>query len=31
MDALDIVDENSSEGKELIAALDKLDALCPNN
>jgi hypothetical protein len=31
MDALDIVDENSSEGKELMAALDKLDALCPNN
>ena len=31
MDALDDVDENSSEGKELMATLNKLDALCPNN
>jgi transketolase len=31
MDALDGAEENTAEGKELMAALDKLDALCPNN
>ena len=31
MDALDDVDENSSDGKELADALDKLDGLCPQN
>jgi hypothetical protein len=31
MDALDGAEENTPEGKELMAALDKLDALCPNN
>jgi hypothetical protein len=31
MDALDDVDESSSDGKELMDALDKLDGLCPQN
>jgi hypothetical protein len=30
MDALDEADEKSAEGKELMAALDKLDDLCPD-
>jgi hypothetical protein len=31
MDALDDADESTLEGKELVAALDKLDDLCPRN
>jgi hypothetical protein len=31
MDALDEVDEGSSDGKELMDAVDKLDGLCPKN
>jgi hypothetical protein len=30
MDALDEADEKSAEGKELMAALDNLDDLCPD-
>ncbi len=29
MDALDEVDENSTQGKELVAAVETLDKLCP--
>jgi hypothetical protein len=29
MDALDQADDRSSEGKELIAAVETLDKLCP--
>ena len=31
MDALDEAEENTSEGKELVDALDKLEDLCPRN
>jgi hypothetical protein len=31
MDAVDEVDESSSDGKELMDAVDKLDDLCPKN